>query len=99
MAALTHTKLPLKFLNVVVDNYGTYYEINQVVSGGSGYVAGKAAQVSFLTLLNLAAVLSVSIGFANLLPIPILDGAMILTKPYRKVELARRLRLLSEQST
>ena len=27
------------------------------------------------------------------------DGAMILTKPYRKVELARRLRLLSEQST
>ena len=44
---------------------------------GSGYVAGKAAQVSFLTLLNLAAVLSVSIGFANLLPIPILDGGHI----------------------
>ncbi len=44
---------------------------------GSGYVAGKAAQISFLTLLNLAAVLSVSIGFANLLPIPILDGGHI----------------------
>ena len=32
------------------------------------------AKVGFAALLNLAAVLSISIGILNLLPIPLLDG-------------------------
>ena len=37
-------------------------------------VSGQLASVSFAALIQLVAVLSVSIGFLNLLPIPILDG-------------------------
>ncbi len=38
----------------------------------------KAAQASFLLLLQLAAVLSVSIGLINLFPVPMLDGGHLL---------------------
>ena len=38
----------------------------------------KVAQMGFLALLNLAAVLSVSIGLINLFPIPLLDGGHLL---------------------
>ena len=41
-------------------------------------VAHKVAQLGFLALLNLTAVLSVSIGLANLFPIPLLDGGHLL---------------------
>ena len=41
---------------------------------GTGYLAGKVATFGFTALMNLAAVLSVSIGLINLLPIPLLDG-------------------------
>ena len=41
---------------------------------GTGYLAGKVATFGFSALMNLAAVLSVSIGLINLLPIPLLDG-------------------------
>jgi regulator of sigma E protease len=41
-------------------------------------VTHKVAQLGFLALLNLAAVLSVSIGLANLFPIPLLDGGHLL---------------------
>ncbi len=37
-------------------------------------VAEQAASVSFTTLLSFAAFISISIGFVNLLPIPLLDG-------------------------
>jgi len=37
-------------------------------------VSGDVASVSWLALINLAAVLSVSIGLLNLFPIPMLDG-------------------------
>jgi regulator of sigma E protease len=37
-------------------------------------VSGQMAKVGFAALLNLAAVLSISIGILNLLPIPLLDG-------------------------
>ncbi|MDR3408285.1 MAG: RIP metalloprotease RseP [Methylovirgula sp.] len=37
-------------------------------------VSGEMAKVGFAALLNLAAVLSISIGILNLLPIPLLDG-------------------------
>jgi regulator of sigma E protease len=41
-------------------------------------VTQKVAQEGFLALLNLAAVLSVSIGLVNLFPIPVLDGGHLL---------------------
>lgn len=37
-------------------------------------MSGQVASVSFAALLNLAAVLSVSIGLINLFPVPMLDG-------------------------
>ena len=37
-------------------------------------VSGQVATLGFFALLNLAAILSVSIGLLNLLPIPVLDG-------------------------
>jgi regulator of sigma E protease len=37
-------------------------------------ISGEVAEVGFLALFNLAALLSVSIGLLNLLPIPMLDG-------------------------
>jgi regulator of sigma E protease len=41
-------------------------------------VTQKVARLGFLALLNLAAVLSVSIGLINLFPIPLLDGGHLL---------------------
>ena len=45
---------------------------------GTGYLAGKVATFGFSALMNLTAVLSVSIGLINLLPIPLLDGGHLL---------------------
>ena len=41
-------------------------------------ISGAVAKVSFGALLNLAAILSVSIGLLNLLPVPMLDGGHLL---------------------
>lgn len=41
-------------------------------------VSGQVASAGFLALINLAAVLSVSIGLINLFPIPMLDGGHLL---------------------
>lgn len=41
-------------------------------------VSGEVAKAGFLPLLNLAAILSVSIGLLNLFPIPMLDGGHLL---------------------
>lgn len=49
-------------------------------------VSGQAAAVSFAALLQLGAVLSVSIGLINLFPIPLLDGGHLL---YYAIEAAR----------
>ena len=40
-------------------------------------VSGQVATLGFLALINLAALLSVSIGLLNLFPIPILDGGRL----------------------
>jgi len=37
-------------------------------------ISGQMAKIGFAALLNLAAVLSISIGILNLVPIPLLDG-------------------------
>ncbi len=57
-------------------------------------VSGQAAQLGFEVLLNLTAVLSVSIGLLNLFPIPLLDGGHLL---YYAIE-ALRGRPLSERA-
>lgn len=41
-------------------------------------VSGKVAEIGILPLINLVALLSVSIGFLNLLPVPVLDGGHLL---------------------
>lgn len=45
---------------------------------GIGQVSSEAAQIGFMALLDLAALMSVSIGLVNLLPIPVLDGGHLL---------------------
>lgn len=41
-------------------------------------VSGQVATVGFLALINLSAILSISIGLINLFPIPMLDGGHLL---------------------
>jgi regulator of sigma E protease len=57
-------------------------------------VSGEVAKVGFGALINLAAFLSISIGFVNLLPIPLLDGGHLM---YFLVE-ATRGRPMSERT-
>jgi regulator of sigma E protease len=57
-------------------------------------VSGQVASVGFVPLLNLTAVLSVSIGLINLFPIPLLDGGHLL---FYLIEAIRR-RPLSERT-
>jgi regulator of sigma E protease len=56
-------------------------------------VSGEMAKIGFAALLNLAAVLSISIGILNLVPIPLLDGGHLF---YYAIE-AVRGRALNEQ--
>jgi regulator of sigma E protease len=57
-------------------------------------MSGQVASVSFVALIHLAAVLSVSIGLLNLFPIPLLDGGHLL---FYAIE-AMRGRPLSERA-
>jgi regulator of sigma E protease len=57
-------------------------------------VSSQVASVGFVPLLNLTAVLSVSIGLINLFPIPLLDGGHLL---FYLIEAVRR-RPLSERT-
>jgi regulator of sigma E protease len=41
-------------------------------------VSGQVATVGFVALMNLSAILSVSIGLLNLFPVPLLDGGHLL---------------------
>ncbi|MDO8379689.1 RIP metalloprotease [Phenylobacterium sp.] len=62
----------------------------QVAEAGAEGAKGLASQIlgSGVALLGLAAVLSVGIGFMNLLPVPVLDGGHLLFYAYEAV--ARR---------
>jgi regulator of sigma E protease len=53
---------------------------------GIAKVAGEAAKMGLSTLLGIAAVLSVSVGLVNLVPVPLLDGGHLL---YYVVEMLR----------
>jgi regulator of sigma E protease len=68
---------------------GTFVYIWQMVTGtsdmsqlrgpvGVAGLAGKIASVGLLALIQLAALMSVSIGLINLFPIPLLDGGHLL---------------------
>lgn len=57
-------------------------------------VSGQVASAGFVPLLNLTAILSVSIGLINLFPIPLLDGGHLL---FYALEVIRR-RPLSERA-
>jgi regulator of sigma E protease len=57
-------------------------------------VSGQVATLGFVALLNLAAILSVSIGLLNLLPVPILDGGHLLFYGFEAI----RGRPISEQA-
>ena len=57
-------------------------------------VSGEAAQIGFVALLSLAALISVSIGLLNLFPIPMLDGGHLV---FYAIE-AVRGRPMSEKS-
>jgi len=48
-------------------------------------VSGQMASIGFIALLNLAAVLSVSIGLINLFPVPLLDGGHLVFYAYEAV--------------
>lgn len=61
---------------------------------GIAKVSGQAASLGIIPLINLAAVLSVSIGLLNLFPIPLLDGGHLV---YHAIE-AVRGRPLSERA-
>jgi regulator of sigma E protease len=50
-------------------------------------ISGKMTKIGPAALLNLAAVLSISVGLLNLLPIPLLDGGHL---AYYAIEVARR---------
>jgi regulator of sigma E protease len=57
-------------------------------------ISGQVASVGFVALVNLAAVLSVSIGLLNLFPVPLLDGGHLM---FYAIE-ALRGRPLSEKA-
>jgi regulator of sigma E protease len=87
----------------IIDTTGAYVvglfagrESTDQVSGALGVaqVAGTLAKISFLALISLTAVFSVSVGLMNLLPVPLLDGGHLL---FYAIE-AVRGRPLSERS-
>jgi regulator of sigma E protease len=61
---------------------------------GIARISGQAAQLGLATLINITAVLSVSIGLLNLFPIPLLDGGHLLYYAFE----ALRGRPLSEKA-
>jgi regulator of sigma E protease len=87
----------------IIDATGAYVvglfagrESTDQVSGtlGVAQVVGTLAKISFLALVSLTAVFSVSVGLMNLLPVPLLDGGHLL---FYAIE-AVRGRPLSERS-
>jgi regulator of sigma E protease len=57
-------------------------------------ISGQVAKIGFGALLNLAAILSISIGLINLVPVPLLDGGHLLYYAFE----ALRGRPLSERA-
>lgn len=65
-----------------------------------GRVAGQSARFGFKSFLSLLVMISLSLGFLNLLPIPILDGGQILYQAAEWLKgspLSERTQLLGQQ--
>ncbi len=71
----------------IIDRTGSYIEglfvgreTTAQISGfiGIAKVSGEVAKIGFGALLNLAAILSISIGLINLFPVPLLDGGHLM---------------------
>jgi regulator of sigma E protease len=65
-----------EFLGQLITGSGDYRQLSGPI--GIAKVSSDVAQVSLASLIQLIAVLSVSIGLLNLLPIPVLDGGHLL---------------------
>ncbi len=71
--------------------------------GGPVFIAklvGESARSGFLDLLNLIAIISINIGFLNILPIPALDGGhlvIIFTEGIKGEPLSVRTRMVIQQ--
>jgi regulator of sigma E protease len=73
-----------EFMGQLVTGTGDYRQLSGPI--GIAKVSSDVAQVSLASLIQLIAVLSVSVGLLNLLPIPILDGGHLL---YYAIEAVR----------
>jgi len=63
---------------------------------GIFYITSKAANLGMIALLHLVAVLSVSLGIFNLLPLPVLDGGHIVLLAIEKIR-GRQLSIKAER--
>lgn len=72
--------------------------LRESVTGPLGiyYITSKAASLGIIAVLNLIAVLSVSLSIFNLLPFPVLDGGHIVLLAIEKIR-GRTLSLKTEQ--
>jgi regulator of sigma E protease len=79
-AACTETGSIMKTTILTIAQMVTGHGGADQLSGpvGIAKVTRQVADIGFLPLLNLVAILSVSIGLANLFPIPLLDGGHLL---------------------
>jgi regulator of sigma E protease len=79
-AACTETWSIMKVTVLTIAHMATGHGGADQLSGplGIAKMTHQVAEVGFLPLLNLVAILSVSIGLANLFPIPLLDGGHLL---------------------
>ncbi len=68
--------MTFSYLGQVVSGHQDTSELSGPVS--IARISGKVAELGFLPLINLAALISVSIGLVNLFPIPVLDGGHLL---------------------
>ena len=48
-------------------------------------ITGQVAQIGFIAFLSITAYISISLGFINLLPIPMLDGGHLMFYAFEKV--------------
>lgn len=99
MRPVPWAELPLLSAGYAWDSFkGTFTGIAQVIGGersakelsgpiGVARVAGQVADMGWFPLLALMAVISINLGFINLLPIPMLDGGHLL---FYIVEAVRR---------
>lgn len=71
-----HTAMIVTFLRDLVTGQGDVRQLSGPL--GIAKISGDIAHISPLALIQLIAVLSISIGLLNLLPIPILDGGHLL---------------------